>query len=101
MSELKAYAKPPTLVELTLGAVLTVLKVSPSWDEAKKQLNDASFMDKLLHFDKDRLDDPLLKKNRKVHGERRLYAGVCWKGLSYGEGKWEGGHRIMVGRAGG
>lgn len=62
MSELKAYAKPPALVELTLTAVMTVLKVSPTWDEAKKQLGDASFMDRLLKFDKDRLDDALLRK---------------------------------------
>lgn len=52
MSELKAYAKPPTLVEFTLAAVMTVLKKTPSWDESKKQLGDANFMTKLLEFNK-------------------------------------------------
>jgi len=61
-SELKAYAKPPTLVEVTLCAVMTVLKKTPTWDESKKQLGDASFMTKLLEFNKDLLDDGLLKK---------------------------------------
>ncbi|GFH10191.1 dynein-1, subspecies f, partial [Haematococcus lacustris] len=62
MSELKAYAKPPALVELTLAGVMTVLRRPATWDEAKKQLGDASFMTKLLEFDKDKLDDSLLKK---------------------------------------
>ena len=64
-SELKAYAKPPTLVEVTLCAVMTVLKKTPTWDESKKQLGDASFMTKLLEFNKDLLDDALLKKIAK------------------------------------
>ena len=36
MAELKAYAKPPALVELCLKGVMTVLKKSPAWDAAKK-----------------------------------------------------------------
>lgn len=52
MSELKAYAKPPALVELTLGGVMTVLGRPATWEEAKKALGDPSFMDKLVHFDK-------------------------------------------------
>ncbi|KAK9823872.1 hypothetical protein WJX72_006072 [[Myrmecia] bisecta] len=62
MAELKAYAKPPALVELTLSGVMTVLKRPASWEEAKKALGDASFMEKLLKYDKDKLDDALLKK---------------------------------------
>lgn len=52
MSELKAYAKPPALVELTLGGVMTVLGRPATWEEAKKALGDPSFMDKLVNFDK-------------------------------------------------
>ena len=65
MSELKAYSKPPALVELTLAGVMTVLKRPATWDEAKKALGDTNFMEKLLKFDKDRLDDALLKKISK------------------------------------
>ena len=61
----QAYAKPPALVELTLSGVMTVLQKTPTWDEAKKQLGDANFMMKLLEFDKDKLNDALLKKLQK------------------------------------
>lgn len=44
---------------------MTALKRAPNWEEAKKALNDASFMDKLLRFDKDTLDDGMLKKLAK------------------------------------
>lgn len=52
MSELKAYAKPPALVELTLGGVMTVLNRPATWEESKKALGDPSFMEKLVRFDK-------------------------------------------------
>jgi dynein heavy chain len=61
----QAYSKPPALVEITLCGVMTVLKRPATWDEAKKQLGDANFMMKLLNFDKDTLDDALLKKIAK------------------------------------
>ena len=62
LSEVKAYAKPPPAVEMTLSAVLTVLKKPVGWDEAKKQLNDSAFLTKLMEYDKDLLNDSLLKK---------------------------------------
>eukprot|EP00899_Mesostigma_viride_P014884 jgi/Mesvir1/23397/Mv21091-RA.2 len=65
LSEVKAYSKPPALVELTLTAVMTVLKRPPTWEEAKKQLGDASFLEKLVRYDKDQLQDSLLKKIAK------------------------------------
>ncbi|GMH41208.1 hypothetical protein BSKO_09118 [Bryopsis sp. KO-2023] len=65
ISEMKAYAKPPALVEVTLCGVMTVFKRPATWDEAKKQLGDASFMEKMVRFDKDKLDDALLKKVAK------------------------------------
>lgn len=45
---------------------MTVLKRPATWDESKKQLSDANFMSKLLNFDKDTLDDMLLKKINKI-----------------------------------
>jgi dynein heavy chain len=41
---------------------MTVLKRPATWEETKKQLGDANFMMKLLAYDKDQLDDALLKK---------------------------------------
>ena len=65
MSELKAYSKPPALVELCLKGVMTVLKKSPTWDAAKKALGDSQFLNSLMTFDKDKLDDGLLGKMKK------------------------------------
>lgn len=55
MSEVKAYAKPPALVEMTLQAVMTVLKRPPNWAEAKLALGDSQFLDKLMNYNKDYL----------------------------------------------
>ena len=65
MGELKSYVKPPALVELCLKGVLTVLKRPTTWEEAKKQLGDSGFLDRLLKFDKDALVDNLLSKMAK------------------------------------
>jgi dynein heavy chain len=55
MSEVKAYAKPPALVEMTLQAVMTVLKRPPTWQEAKLALGDSQFLEKLMNYNKDLL----------------------------------------------
>jgi len=65
LGELKSYVKPPTLVELCLKGVLTVLKRPTTWEEAKKQLGDSAFLDRLLNFDKENLVDNLLSKISK------------------------------------
>jgi dynein heavy chain len=59
---LQAYSKPPTLVDLTLSGVMTVLKRPGSWEEAKKQLGDANFMSKLLNYDKVCFSDLLIPR---------------------------------------
>jgi dynein heavy chain len=69
ISELKAYAKPPPLVELVLCGVMTVLKRPPTWDECKKQLGDPSFLNKLMVFDKDQINDALIKKINKYSSQ--------------------------------
>eukprot|EP00879_Flechtneria_rotunda_P033098 GHRR01036630.1.p1 GENE.GHRR01036630.1~~GHRR01036630.1.p1 ORF type:complete len:401 (+),score=115.74 GHRR01036630.1:136-1338(+) len=50
---------------MTLSGVMTVLKRPATWEESKKQLSDANFMMKLLNYDKDNMDDALLKKINK------------------------------------
>ena len=73
----QAYAKPPALVEMTLCGVMTVLKVPATWEDSKKQLGDASFMERLLKFDKDTLDDQLLRKMTKFTQNADFTAEVC------------------------
>lgn len=43
-----------------------MLRRPATWEESKKQLGDANFMMKLKEFDKDKLDDGLLKKIAKI-----------------------------------
>lgn len=54
-----------------------MLQKTPTWDEAKKQLGDASFMEKLLKFDKDKLNDALLKKLQKFTTNPEFTPEVC------------------------
>ena len=56
---------------------MTVLKVQPTWEDSKKQLGDASFMERLLKFDKDTLDDQLLRKMTKYTQSPDFTAEVC------------------------
>eukprot|EP00854_Cymbomonas_tetramitiformis_P005380 gene5380-6528_t len=79
ISELKAYAKPPALVELVLCGVMTVLKRPPTWDECKKQMGDASFLEKLTKFDKDLLQDGLLKKINKYTAQAEFKPDIIGK----------------------
>ncbi len=73
----QAYLKPPPAVELTLAAVMTVLKKPPTWEEAKRQLGDSSFLESLLRYDKDRLDDVLLKKINRFTSNPDFAPEVC------------------------
>ena len=38
IAEVKAYGKPPTLVETVMEAVMIVRQSEPTWAEAKRQL---------------------------------------------------------------
>ncbi|XP_050561707.1 dynein axonemal heavy chain 2 [Spodoptera frugiperda] len=62
ITEVKSYAKPPYKVEMVLEAVLILLQKEPTWAEAKRQLGDQYFLDRLREFDKDNISDKTLKK---------------------------------------
>ncbi|XP_045494772.1 dynein axonemal heavy chain 2 [Colias croceus] len=62
ITEVKSYAKPPQKVEMVLEAVLILLQKEPTWAEAKRQLGDQYFLDRLREFDKDNIADKTLKK---------------------------------------
>jgi dynein heavy chain len=65
MSEIKAYQKPPDVVALVLSGVMVLVKCEASWNEAKKQLGDPNFLNRLINYDKDQLVDSLLNKVSK------------------------------------
>jgi dynein heavy chain len=62
ISEVKAYAKPPEMVMKTMAAVMTVLDKPPNWAQAKVELNDTNFLNKIKTFDKDNMTNNTLKK---------------------------------------
>jgi dynein heavy chain len=66
VTELKGYSKPPAAVELALDGVLAALRRPQGWDEAKRALADANFMAKLLAYDRDAIDDALLKRIARI-----------------------------------
>lgn len=51
---------------------MTALKRAPSWEEAKKALGDAGFMEKLIGFNKDTLDDAMIKKLSKFTSNKEF-----------------------------
>ncbi|CAH2077132.1 unnamed protein product, partial [Iphiclides podalirius] len=62
ITEVKSYPKPPQKVEMVMEAVLILLQKEPTWAEAKRQLGDQYFLDRLRDFDKDNISDKTLKK---------------------------------------
>ena len=49
-----------------MDAVCILLGETPSWDSAKKVLNDPQFVYRLLNYDKDNIPDKVLKSVRKI-----------------------------------
>lgn len=62
MTEIKSYAKPPPLVERVMEAVMILRGHEPTWAEAKRQLGESNFIQKLVNYDKDNMSDRVLKK---------------------------------------
>lgn len=45
-----------------MKAVMILRQSEPTWQEAKRQLGDATFINELIDFDKDDMSDKVLKK---------------------------------------
>ena len=52
VSEIKAFTKPPPLVEMVMSAVMVFFKAEQSFAEAKRRLNDPGFIGLLMNYDK-------------------------------------------------
>lgn len=63
-------------MELALAGVMTVLRRPPGWEEAKRALAEASFMDSLLQYDKEALSNALLKKLARFTSDPQFTAEV-------------------------
>lgn len=62
ITEMKSFVNPPQLVRLVMQAVCVLLGVPPTWTEALRILADIRFLDRLRHFDKDRVDVSLIDR---------------------------------------
>jgi dynein heavy chain, axonemal len=65
ITEVKSFNKPPTLVRTVMEAVCMLLGQSTNWDTAKKVLGQHNFMEQLINFNKDNIDErthSILKK---------------------------------------
>lgn len=65
IAEVKAYGRPPDLVEIVMEAVMVLKQCEPNWPEAKRQLNDPNFIASLKEFDRDNIPDKVLKRINK------------------------------------
>ena len=62
IQEVKSFSNPPRLVGVVMEAVCILLNRKPTWDEAKKVLNDIYFLQTLENYDKDNIDPKIIKK---------------------------------------
>ncbi|ETW06912.1 hypothetical protein H310_03027 [Aphanomyces invadans] len=64
ITEMKSFTSPPDLVRLVMQAVCVLLGhgASPTWDDALFVLCDMKFLDRLKFFDKDNIQDSVMRK---------------------------------------
>ena len=72
MAEVKVYPKPPEMVMKTMAAVMTVMEKPTTWAQAKQELNDVNFLNKLKNFDKENISNATLKKIEKFTNDEHF-----------------------------
>lgn len=65
VSEVKAYTKPPALVETVLQAVMILFGKPTDWATAKKVLSESNFLQQIKGFDKDHVSASTSNKVKK------------------------------------
>ena len=65
ISEVKAYSKPPELVETVMKAVMTLFQKQADWATAKKVLGESNFIQQIKGFDKDNISGVIINKVKK------------------------------------
>jgi len=65
IAEMRGYVNPPEMVKKTMYAVMTVMEKTPSWNQAKREMTDVKFLDRIMNFDKDGVTDATLRKIRE------------------------------------
>lgn len=65
VSEVKAYTKPPALVETVMQAVMILFNKPTDWATAKKVLSEANFIQQIKSYDKDNCSQSTINKVKK------------------------------------
>lgn len=66
LCEIRAYAKPPQPVMVTMCAVMVLMEMTPTWAHAKTMLGDGNgFVQRVRMFDKDNIAQASLRKLEK------------------------------------
>ena len=65
ISEVKAYTKPPALVETVLQAIMVLFNKPTDWANAKKVLSESNFLQQIKGFDKDNVSSATNNKVKK------------------------------------
>ena len=65
ISEIKAYTKPPAMVETVLQAVMILFNKPIDWGNAKKVLGESNFLSQIKGFDKDNVSSATSNKIKK------------------------------------
>jgi dynein heavy chain len=60
ITEVKSFPKPPDLVMTVMEAVCLLKGVNPTWEDAKKLLNDPRFLESLVNYKKDEIPPKVL-----------------------------------------
>lgn len=62
IAEMKAMNKPPSGVDMVMDAVMTFMEKPTGWASVKKELNDTQFLNRILDFNKETIQNKTLKK---------------------------------------
>jgi dynein heavy chain len=65
ISEVKAYTKPPALVETVLQGVMILFQKPIDWPNAKKVIGESNFLQQIKQFDKDHVSASTNNKIKK------------------------------------
>jgi len=79
IQEVKTFATPPEMVQVTMEAVCVLFERKTDWKTAKSLLNEGDFIQQLFDFDKDNVKDKTLKKLKVYMENEKFTAEIVGK----------------------
>ncbi|XP_063222941.1 dynein axonemal heavy chain 2 isoform X2 [Bacillus rossius redtenbacheri] len=72
LAEVRSYARPAVEVEKVMEAVMILMRLEPSWAEARRQLGDVDFLNKLRNYEKGTVTESMLRKIASYTARKEL-----------------------------